>query len=551
MAQRRKTKPSRLGELLVAHGLITREQRRTALLRQKETSQRLGEILVGEGMLTRDELNWALGNLLGVPYIELEPSMVDPDAFRALPIDLLRRYHAVPLIQVGRELTVAMADPTDTQAIADVEAVTGSNVKVAMADSAAVDETLDALAAARPTAERRIELRPASRKPPSPAELLADGSGTLLFQHHLRGAYQQGADEILFQPGESAFRVRYRIHGSLTEGASYPIAFLPNVMTRLRILASLHLESDLVFQDGRIALDIGGKAVELLASVYATLHGPGARITLRAKRSEPWPLVRLGFDRPALASLRRASRAPSGLIVVCGPRRSGCSTTLYALLAAAATPERHLVTIEATTAYRFADATQLEVPYGPSYLKVLGKIIERPPDVLMVEGLHHRDFWAALGPEAAASTLLLGEMRAEDALTALNQLRENQVGGSVLAASLRLIVAQRLVPRLDPEHRERDRPSGPVLGRITALVPDAAAAHYYRAATSADGHKIFRGVELVYEVFEPDETIHDLLLEGAPMAQLRDACERAGMTTLRECALAKAARGLIELEEAL
>jgi len=551
MAQRRKTKPSRLGEVLVAHGLITREQRRTALLKQKETSRRLGQILVGEGMLTRDELNWALGNLLGVPYVELEPSMVDPEAFLALPIDLLRRYHVVPLIQVGHELTVAMADPTDTQAIADIEAVTGSNVKLAMADSAAIEETLDALAVGRPTVERHIELHPASRKPPSPADLLADGSGTLLVQHHLRGAYQQGADEILFQPGEATFRVRYRIHGSLAEGASYPIEFLPNVTTRLRIMANLAIESDLVYQDGRMAIDIGGKAVELVASVYTTVYGPGAQIALRAKRAEPWPLLRLGFGRAALASLRRASRAPSGLIVVCGPRRSGCSTTLYALLAAAAAPERHIVTVEATTAYRFPDVTQLEVPHGPSYFNVISKIIERPPDVLMVEGLHHRDFWAALGPQSVASTLLLGEMRVEDTLTALNQLRENQVGGSVLAASLRLIVAQRLVPRLDPEHREPDKPSGQAIDRIAALVPDAAAAHYYRAATTADGHKIFHGLELVYEVFEPDEAMHDLLLEGAPMAKLRDAAERAGMTTLRECAMAKAARGLIELEEAL
>ncbi len=551
MAQRRKTKPSRLGELLVAHGLITRDQRRTALLKQKETSQRLGEILVGEAMLTRDELNWALGNLLGVPYVELEPAMVDPVAFRSLPIELLRRYHAVPLIQVGHELTLAMADPTDTQALADVEAVTGSEVKVAMADSAAIEDTLDALAAGRPAAERHIELRPEGRKPPSPMDLVADPSGSLLVQHHLRGAYQQGAGEILFQPGEAAFRVRYRIHGAVSEGASYPIAFLPNVITRLKIMANLPIESDLVFQDGRMAIDIGGKAVELVASVYTTVHGPGAQITLRAKRAEPWPLVRLGFGRPALASLRRASRAPSGLIVVCGPRRSGCSTTLYALLAAAAAPERHLVTIESSTAYRFADVTQLEVPRGPSYFNVVSKIIERPPDVLMVEGLHHRDFWAALGPQAVASTLLLGEMRAEDTLTALNQLRENQVGGSILAASLRLIVAQRLIPRLDPEHRERDRPSGQVLDRITALVPDAAAAHYYRAATTADGHKIFTGLELVYEVFEPDEAMHDLLLEGAPVARLREAAERAGLATLRECAIAKAARGLIELEEAL
>jgi len=551
MPERRKTKPSRLGDLLVARGLITREQRRAALQQQKQTDQRLGEILVQEGILTRDELNWALGNLLGVPYVELDASIVDPVAFRSVPIELLRRYEAVPMIRVGHELTVAMADPTDGQAIADLGAVTGAEIKVAMADPAALEATLESLGGEKPPAEPHIELGAPAKKPPTAAELLADTSGARLMRHHLRRALQQGADEILFQPSGDTFRVRYRVHGLLGEGGAYPASFLPTVVTRLKLMANLDLEGSIVFQEGQMALDVEGRALEAFASVFSTVHGPAARIQLRAKRAGPWPLTGLGFEESALASLRRAARVPSGLVVVCGPRRSGCSTTLYALLAATATPERRVVTIESTTSYRYPDATQLEIPYGPEYLGVLTRIIEQSPDVVMVEGLHQRDFWPALGPQAVTSTLLLGEMRAEDTLTALNQLREHQVGGSVLAASLRLIVAQRLVPRLDPHAREADSPSAHVLDRITALVPDAGVAQYYRAMTDADGRKMFRGLELIYEILEPDDAIRDLLLAGASPAQIREACDRGGMVTLRECAIGKAARGLIELQEAL
>ena len=554
MAKRRKkqAKPSRLGDLLVSHGLITRDQRRQALQKQKQTSKRLGEILVEEHILTRDELNWALGNLLGVPYVELDAQMVDSELVASLPAELLRRYQAVPMIQVGNELTVAMADPTDTQAIADLGAVTGSEVKLAMADADAVAATLDELAPEiTPPPEPHIEITSSRKRAPKTEEILADTSGTTLIRHHLRRAHKQGADEILFQPTEDAFRVRYRVHGSLVECATYPVAFLPTVVTRLKLMAGLDLEGDILFQEGQVALDIEGRALELLASVYATVHGPGARILLRARRAEPWPLDKLGFAKGPLASLRRAAHAPSGLIAVCGPRRSGCSTTLYALLAEAASTERRLLTIQHTTSYRYADATQIEVTNGPEYQGVVSNIMEQAPNVVLAEGLHDQAFWTALGAQAITSTLLLGEMRAEDTHAALSQLRENKLSASVLAASLRLIVAQRLAPRLDPHARETDTPSAHVLDRLMAVAPDAGSAQYYRAMTDSDGHKVFRGLELLYEVFEPNDEIRDLILEGAPSARLREACDRAGMTTLRECAIGKAARGLIELEEAL
>ncbi len=552
MAQRRRQRPQRLGDVLLAHGLITRQQRRAALEKQKSCGKRLGEILVEDGVLTQDELNWALGNLLGIPYVELSPEMIDPDAFALVPFDLLERYRAVPMVKVGDELTVAMADPTDSQAVADIAAVSGCGVTLAMADAAAVEATLEALAPDRPAEERPpIKLPRAGRRVPTPEELLADTSGAALVEHHLRQAYQQGAEELVFQPAGDQFRVRYRVHGRFAAGAAYPASFLPNVITRLKLMARLDLEAGILFQEGQVPLEIGGKALEVTASVYNTVHGPGARIRIRAKRAEAWPLRKLGLDAPALDALRRAVASGSGLIVVCGPRRSGCSTTLYALLAEAASPERHLVTLQGFTTCRFSDATQLEVPHGPDYLAVLGSVVEQAPDVLLAEGVHERDFWSAFPPEALATSLLLGEMRAEDTFAALNLLREAGVSDAVLASSLRLILAQRLVPRLDPHAREPHTPPDHVLDRVAFLMPEAATGRYYRALTDPDGRKVFRGLELLYEVLEPNDEVRDLLLEGASGSRLREAVGRAQLTTLRRSAVAKAARGLVELEEAL
>ncbi len=552
MAQRRRQRPQRLGDVLLAHGLITRQQRRAALEKQKSCGKRLGEILVEDGILTPDELNWALGNLLGIPYVELSPEAIDPEAFALVPYELLERYRAVPMLKVGNELTVAMADPTDTQAVADIAAITGAEIKLAMADASAIEATLAALAPAeRPEERPTVKLPKAPRRAPSTEELLADPSGAALVEHHLRQAHQQGADELVFQPAGDQFRVRYRVHGRLVHGGTYPASFLPNVITRLKLMARLDLEAGVLFQEGQVPLEIGGKALEVTASVYNTVHGPGARIRIRAKRAEAWPLRKLGFDAQALECLRRAVASGSGLVVVCGPRRSGCSTTLYALLAEAASPERHVVTLQGFTTCRFPDATQLEVPHGPDYLAVLGSVAEQAPDVVLAEGLHERDFWSAFPPEALTTTLLLGEMRAEDTFAALNLLREAGVSDAVLASSLRVIVAQRLVPRLDPHAREPHAPPDHVLDRVAFLMPEAATGRYYKALTDPDGRKVFRGLELLYEVLEPTDEVRDLLLEGASGSRLREAVAKAQLTTLRRTAVAKAARGLVELEEAL
>ena len=554
MGKRREaeSKALRLGEVLVSHGLITREQRRQALQRQKHTAQRLGEILVAEGLLTRDELNWALGSLLGVPYVELDASMVDRNLVAAVPAELLRRCQAMPMVRVEDVVTVAMADPTDGQAVADIESVLGANVQVAMADSENIEATLAALAADAPApAELRVELPRAPKRAPSTRELLDDTSGKRFIHHHVRRACRQGADEILIQPrdGES-FRVRYRVHGRLVDEASYPTPFLGTVIARLKLLAKLGLAPGQLFQDGRVTLDVDGKTLEAVASVYATIHGPGARVRLIAPPAEPRALKGLGFERAALAALRRAATAPSGLILACGPRASGCSTTLYAVLREIPPGERDIVTLERTTACRYPDATQLQVRAQSEYLRALGSLAEAAPGVLLAEGLHDRGFWAALGPESLTSSLLLGEMRADDTLSALSQLREVGVGDAVLASSLRLIVAQRLIPRLDPRAREPERLSRRALAEVADLVPEAAEARFYQARTDAQGQRIVRGLDLVAEILEPNEEVRDLLLQGAPAPQIRAACSRAGLTTLRQCTIRKAAQGKIQLEPA-
>ncbi|MBM4041379.1 MAG: hypothetical protein FJ290_22995 [Planctomycetes bacterium] len=509
-------KARRLGDVLVEHGLITAAQRRAALKEQRASGGRLGEILVRDGLLSRDQLNWALGNLLHIPYVRPDVASIDPGLLSMVPLEVLRRCEAVPMALVGDDLTVAMADPTDVQAVEALRAAAPSaRVHVAMADAAAVHQALNAVAERGLVRPRpRIALRTRTEGPVSRRDILADTTGNALLRRHLLAAVAAGADEVLLQRAADALRVRTRLRGRVVERATYPAALLPFVVHRLRLLAGLDLASVAPVQEREVALDVDGRCLDARVSIYATLHGPAARLDLRRRAGTPWPLNRLGFDRATAARLQRIARAPAGLVVVCGPQRSGCSTTLYALLRAARTPGRHLATVEQAASHLWPEATQLEAP-GAGYLATVAELAKAPPDVLLAEQLHERDFWAAFNPHALTSTLLLGEMRATDAVSALGHLRDAGLTRTVLANSLRLVVAQRLARR--PDQRQRGAGSG---------------------------------LTLLYEALEPDQEFRDLLLAAAPVASLREACRRSGMRSLADCADDKAAQGLLDPDEA-
>ncbi len=509
-------KVRRLGDVLVEHGLITAAHRRAALREQRASGGRLGEILVRDGVLSRDQLNWALGNLLHIPYVRPDLASIDPSLFSMIPLEVLRRCEAVPMALVGDDLTVAMADPTDVQAVEALRAAAASaRVHVAMAEAAVVHQVLAAVAqrdVSRPLP--RIALRARSEGAVSRRDILADTTGNALLRRHLLDAVQAGADEVLLQGAGDALRVRTRLRGRVVEKASYPAALLPFVVHRLRLLAGMDLASQAPVQARAVALDVDGRCLDVRVSVYAALHGPAARLELRRRAGTPWPLSRLGLDRATAARLQRAALAPAGLVVVCGPQRSGCSTTLYALLRAARTPGRHLVTVEQSACHVWPEATQLEAQ-GAGYLETVAELAKAPPDVLLAERLHEGEFWAALNPHTLTSTLLLGEMRATDAVSALGHLRDAGLTRTVLANSLRLVVAQRLARRGKPPAGGK----GP-------------------------------GLTLVYEVLEPDQEFRDLLLAAAPVASLREACRRSGMRSLAECADEKLAQGLLDPDEA-
>lgn len=476
----------RLGEVLVEHGLITREQRRAALRKQKESGGRLGEILVREGMLSRDKLNWALGHLLGIPYVHPEAAAIAPELLAAAPLELLQRCQAVPMARVGDELTVAMADPTDGQAVADLHVVTGARIRPAMADPAAIHAVLDALSA------REAPLRPAlaldaGHEGPAHRELAADPSGLAILRHHLARALAFGADELLVGPARGRMLVRCRRLRRVVDSARYPAPLLPAVIGRLRLLAGIEDSGEPVSEGRLAATDAQRRAFDILVHLYAGSGGPAARLVCRPAAPAPRTLGSLGFGDDALAALRRAAAAPSGLVVACGPLGAGCSTTLHALLAAA--PQGcHAVALERRSTHRSPRAVQLEAAEPAAYLAALGRLAQCPPDVLLAEGLHERDFWRVFPPACLASTLLLGEMRAADALSALGQLRELGLTGTLLASTLRLIVAQRRVP----------------LRGLRA---------------SGEG-----GAELLFQVLEPDAAFRDLLAAGASAPRLREAC---------------------------
>ena len=430
----------RIGKILVDRGFITEAQLQEALRRQKESGGRFGEILIEMGALTQDQLNWALGEQLGLPYAELSQEMVDLEAARALPEELLRRYQALPILKVGNELTVALADPTNRQAVADIEALTGARVTVAIASAAVITHLLDL---AFPPAMVRERVRYCEICPPGyqqPEALTRDTSGVAAVYALLLAAVREHATEIHIEPREAEIRVRYRVPGGLREPARFPAHLGGAIATRLRILAGVRPEHG--WQRSRMRTRLDEQELEFELLFLPTRRGEAITIWLRRRDLAPPDLEQLGLPARAGKTLTRFLRDGRGLFLVSSPDPGGLAAGLYALARTAAREGKRVVTVERVAAFEVADFVQVEIEDGIERATI--EALARPPEVALVEDVSAGAVCLAAARAAERGSLVVGGLPFATPSTAWQHLLSLDLPRPLLAASLRaLLTVQR------------------------------------------------------------------------------------------------------------
>jgi type IV pilus assembly protein PilB len=543
------TQPGRLiGDVVVGLGFATREQVEDAVELARSQRKPTGQVLVEQGVLRHDQLARVVAERYGLDYIDLSVYEVDMGAVNLLDIEAIRRYQAVPVgfLEDGA-LLLAMADPTNVLTVDDVAMLTSRRVRAASASTedltllitrlSRMEQSVEAIAEEEPEAEAELAVQEADREAP-----------VIKLVHSLIAeAVEQGASDIHIDPGEGDMKVLLRIDGVLSQAATLKRSMAASVISRVKIMGEMDISERRVPQDGRFALNVAGRRVDVRATTLPLVHGEGAYLRILDRGATVRELESLGMQATGQERFAAAIRQPNGAVLVTGPTGSGKSTTLYAALGAINDGSRSIITIEDPVESRIAGVKQMQVApkAGMTFAGGLRAMLRADPDVIMVGEIRDRET-AHIAVEAALTGhLVLSTLHTRDAPSALGRLIDMGIEPFLISSAIDCIVAQRLVRVLCPHCKQPTRAPESLLGDYGVRVGEA----FDPVGCSRCSNTGYRGRVGIYEVMSLGEQIRQLVLDHASVDEIAAVAEQQGMSRMREDGIAKVRAGQTSIAE--
>ncbi len=566
----------KLGEILLKENLITPDQLKQALEHQKANGGRLGNSLVKLGFLNDDEVTAVLSRQYGVPSINLAYFEVDPSITKLIPMDTATKYQVLPLSRVGASLTLAMVDPTNVFAMDDIKFMTGFNIEPVVASEAAIMDAIKKHYGSVEDQERKKELEEiVNFIDEGQAESLelqdADSEGMSLealekaseeapviklVNYILTDAVKRGASDIHMEPYEKEYRVRYRIDGMLQTIMNPPFKLRDAIISRVKIMSKLDISEKRLPQDGRIMIkmmkDGKKKQLDFRVSVLPTLHGEKIVMRLLDKENLRLDMTKLGFEQVSLDKFTKAIFKPYGMVLVTGPTGSGKTNTLYSSISQLNKPDTNIVTAEDPVEFQLHGINQVQMKeqIGLNFAAALRSFLRQDPNIILVGEI--RDFETAEIAIKAALTghLVLSTLHTNDAPSTISRLMNMGIEPFLVATSVHMIVAQRLVRRVCADCKTAEDISPQLLIDAGFTIEESKTVKVYKGTgCSTCGNKGYKGRCGLYEVLEITDELRELILVGASALELRKKAIEQGMITLRKSGLIKASLGQTTLEE--
>jgi type IV pilus assembly protein PilB len=544
-----------LGELLVELGFATQEQVTRAVAAGRESGRAIGRVLLDEDAITPDQLARALALRLGYHHVDLASFPVDMAAANLLDPAVARRHEAIPIGWLDGErrmLIVAMADPGNVHAHDDVGLLTGYEILPAIAtpqDVAGlvvrlnrIDEAAEAIEAEQ--VDETVEI--------DDLDTTTDEAPVVRFVNALMAqAVEQGASDIHIAPHNGELRGQFRIDGVLTDAFVAPPRMAPHVISRLKLMADVDIAERRAPQDGRFAVNVAGRLVDVRVVTLPLVGGESIVMRLLDRGMGGVGLDALGMFGRERSRIEAAIARPYGAVLVTGPTGSGKTTTLYAALRTLNTGDRSIMTLEDPVEYRVEGIKQMQVnpKAGVTFATGLKSMMRADPDVVLVGEIRDHDT-ARIGIEAALTGhLVLSTLHTNDAPTAITRLTEMGVEPFLVASALECVVAQRLARRLCTNCRKQVRLSADAL-RANGFPADADVDAFEPGGCGRCNQTGYRGRIGVYEVMSMSETIRAHALACAPATTIAAAAAAEGMRRLRDDAFEKVLAGLTSATEA-
>jgi type IV pilus assembly protein PilB len=541
-----------IGEVVVDLGLADRETVEAAVAAAREQGRPTGVMLVERGILRHDQLARVVAERFGLDFVDLAVYDLDMGAVNLIGVQAAKRYQAVPVgFLEDRTLLLAMANPTNVLTIDDVGMMTGLRIRPAAASVEDLNLLLARLGRMDDSIEDILEdeAEDGHEQDVSVEEAESDAPVIKLVHSIVAQAVQQGASDIHVNPEEGDTRVLYRVDGVLAPAATVKRRMAMGVVSRIKIMADLDISERRVPQDGRFALTVDGRRVDIRVVTLPLVHGEGVvmRILDQGGGVVVDGLEALGMQDAELDRFSRAIHRPNGAVLVSGPTGSGKSTTLYAALHALNDGERSILTIEDPVEKRIAGIKQMQIApkAGVTFDVGLRSMLRADPDVIMV-GVIRVAETAHIAVEAALTGhLVLSTLHTRDAPSALGRLMDMGIEPFLISSAVDCIVAQRLVRMLCPHCKRAQKLSETVLAEhgLSGAEP------YEPVGCSRCGGSGYRGRVGLYEVMSVSEPIRALILERASVDRMVAIAQDEGMRRLRDDGLYKVREGITSIAE--
>jgi type IV pilus assembly protein PilB len=557
-------KTTKLGEVLIAEGLVTEADLGRALSQQSKDNRRLGEVLVAQGVLSNTALVNALAKHMGVKACHLRHGLIDPRAARLITRDEAAALKALPLFKVGDRLTVAMSEPQSLPAIDRLVRLTGCEINPVLSlenniveyqekylgDHVDVDSFLVTLTDSDVTVVEREQVDEDSSH-----ELgrMVEGSPIInLVNLAVLTAIRDGASDVHVEPNKKSTVIRYRIDGRLRELMTAPAGMHSAIVSRIKVIAKMDIAERRLPQEGRVHVVAEGSEIDLRVSSMPTLLGEKIVMRILDKNNLQASLEKLGVAEDELATMRRIFHAAHGIVLVTGPTGSGKTTTLYSMLDLLSSTERNIVTIEDPVEYQLDGMNQVQVAdaIGLTFSRTLRSILRQDPDVIMVGEIRDVDTARVAIQAALTGHLVLSTLHTNSAPGAFARLIDMGIEPYLLASAFNGVIAQRLARKICPHCRTSYYPSDTAL-RDAGWLGDTKRVFYKGEGCRQCHDSGFRGRVGIFEILEVTEPVRHCIHNAQDDERLRQAARESGWRPLRDKGLHFVEQGVSTLEEVL
>lgn len=554
----------RLGDILMAAGLVTEDQLEWALEEQRRQFKRLGEILIEAGWATEDDIAEARGLQLDIAHVQLGDYVINPHVIKLVPESVARTYKVMPVSSSDGKVAVAMADPLDVEAIDSVQRITRARIEPLLASEsrihAALDKAYGSLGIADIAASMQEAVSDVDINEPGDGDDLdlgemrrQSGEAPIIRTVNLmiQEAIKRRASDIHLEPRQNYMEVRYRIDGVLQHIRNIPKPLQAAVISRIKVMAELDIAERRMPQDGRVSLRVMNRNIDLRVSTLPVNHGERVVLRVLDKSAQQFSFDRMGLEPEDRAAFENLITKPYGIILVTGPTGSGKTTTLYTTLMSLKSSEVNIMTCEDPIEYELEGINQsaVNVRAGLTFAAQLRSILRQDPDIVLVGEIRDGETADIAFRAAMTGHLVLSTLHCNDAASSVSRLTDMGVEPFLIGSSVIGVVAQRLVRVICPKCKVAYKPG------IEELAPFGLAdrhgeIEFYRGegCNSCDNTG-YQGRVGVYEIMTLNDDIRKLILDKPSSAQVKKLAMSYGMISMKQRSIDKLLKGITTASE--